>query len=114
MKMGTASMQHPLQKESTSVAVAFLASDVNRFSINALTGAIEQNPDLQVQLAFPHPRSVAACRAEIERLLQDVGPAGTVVVAFSFMSSALYSTAQLLKKLQEELASARSQVLFVA
>src|SRR6266704_2739214 len=96
------------------LAVAFLASDVNRFSINALTGAIEQDPDLHIQLAFPHPRSVSSCRSEIERLLLEVGPSGTVVVAFSFMSSALVTTAQLLKQLQEGLADCRQQVLFVA
>src|SRR5437016_7971794 len=91
------------------VAVAFLASDVNRFSINALTGAIEQDPDLQVRLAFPHPRSVPICQAEIERLVQEVGASGTVVVAFSFMSSALVTTARLLQQLQEGLASMRHQ-----
>ena len=96
------------------VAVAFLASDVNRFSINALTGAIEQDPDLQVRLAFPHPRSVPVCQAEIERLVQEVGASGTVVVAFSFMSSALVTTARLLQQLQEGLASMRHQLLFVA
>src|SRR5205807_6507786 len=79
-----------------NVAVAFLASDVNRFSINALTGAIEQDPDLQVKLRFPHPRSASLCKAEIEQLIQETGPSGTVVVAFSFMSSALVTTAQLL------------------
>ena len=97
-----------------NVAVAFLASDVNRFSINALTGAIEQDPDLQVKLSFPHPRSASLCKAEIEQLIQETGPSGTVVVAFSFMSSALVTTAQLLKQLQEGLASSRRQVLFVA
>ena len=79
--MVTINTQHPAHKEHIDVAVAFLASDVNRFSINALTGAIEQDPDLHVQLAFPHPRSVSSCQAEIEHLLQAVGPAGTVVVA---------------------------------
>ena len=44
-------------EEKVNVAVAFLASDVNRFSINALTGAIEQDPGLNVKLSFPHPRS---------------------------------------------------------
>src|SRR5260370_35239930 len=101
------------RETSKNVAVAFLASDVNRFSINALTGAIEQDPDLQVKLSFPHPRSVPLCQAEIEHLVQEVGPSGTVVVAFSFMSSALVTTAQLLKQLQEGLASWR-HVLFVA
>src|SRR5438105_3360022 len=99
---------------SHSVAVAFLASDVNRFSINALTGAIEQDSNLQVTLSFPHPRSASACQAEIEHLVQDVGSSGTVVVAFSFMSSALVTTAQLLRQLQEGLADLRHQVLFVA
>lgn len=98
----------------TKVAVAFLASDANRFSINALTGAIEQDSDLSVMLAFPHPRSVAACQAEIEHLVQEVGPSGSVVVAFSFMSSALVTTARLLKELQEGLATRRHQILFVA
>lgn len=102
------------RETTNNVAVAFLASDVNRFSINALTGAIEQHPDLQVKLRFPHPRSAALCQAEIGQLLQEVGPSGTVVVAFSFMSSALVTTAQLLKQLQERLASCRQQVLFVA
>src|SRR5712691_8658213 len=97
-----------------NVAVAFLASDVNRFSINALTGAIEQTPNLRVKLSFPHPRSASSCQAEIERLVQEVGPSGTVVVAFSFMSSALVTTAQLLKQLQVGLADSRRQVLFVA
>lgn len=96
------------------VAVAFLASDVNRFSINALTGAIEQDPRLQVKLAFPHPRSVSSCLREIEHLLNEIGPAGTVVIAFSFMSSALLTTDRLLKLLQEGVADRRSQVLFVA
>ncbi len=112
--MVTVSTQHPMNKERTHVAVAFLASDVNRFSINALTGSIEQDPDLHVQMAFPHPRSVSSCRSEIEHLLQEVGPAGIVVVAFSFMSSALVTTAQLLKQLHEGLASARGQLLFIA
>jgi B12-binding domain/radical SAM domain protein len=102
------------RETSKNVAVAFLASDVNRFSINALTGAIEQDPDLQVKLSFPHPRSAPLCQTEIEHLVQEVGPSGTVVVAFSFMSSALVTTAQLLKQLQEGLASWRHQVLFVA
>ncbi len=108
------SLQPPVNKENTHVAVAFLASDVNRFSINALTGAIEQDPGLHVLLAFPHPRSVSSCQAEIERLLQKVGPTGTVVVAFSFMSSALVTTAQLLRQLQEGLANTRGRLLFIA
>lgn len=98
-------------KEQVQVAVVFLASDVNRFSINALTGAIEQTPDLPIELAFPHPR---AAREEIERLLQLMEPGGTVVVALSFMSSALVTTAQSLKQLQQDLASARQRLLFVA
>ena len=101
-------------QERTNVAVAFLASDVNRFSINALTGAIEQDPELRVQLAFPHPRSASLCQLKIEGLLEDVGPDGTVVVAFSFMSSALVTTAALLQQLQEGLAQVRHRVLFVA
>ncbi len=112
--MAIFSWQHPTYTENARVAVAFLASDVNRFSINALTGAIEQDRGLHVQLAFPHPRSVSACQSEIERLIQEVGPAGTVVVAFSFMSSALLTTAQLLKQLREGLAGSRSQLLFIA
>jgi B12-binding domain/radical SAM domain protein len=103
-----------LEQTSVNVAVAFLASDVNRFSINALTGAIEQTPDLQIKVSFPHPRSVSVCQAEIERLVQEVGPSGTVVVAFSFMSSALVTTARLLKHLQEGVAKLRHQLLFVA
>lgn len=100
--------------EKANVAVAFLASDVNRFSINALTGAIEQDLDLHVQLSFPHPRSASQCQAEIECLLQDVGKHGTVVVAFSFMSSALVTTSALLHQLQEGLAPVRHHILFVA
>src|SRR5438046_1540241 len=96
------------------VGVAFLASDVNRFSINALTGAIEQDLNLRVKLIFPHPRSVSSCQAEIENLLQEIDPSGTVVVAFSFMSSALLTTAKLLKELQEGLSNWRSRILFVA
>src|SRR5438046_7866047 len=96
------------------VAVVFLASDVNRFSINALTGAIERDPHLPVRLAFLHPRSASSCLAEIEQLVQEVGPSGTVVVAFSFMSSALVTTSRLLKELQQGLADLRSQILFVA
>jgi B12-binding domain/radical SAM domain protein len=103
-----------LHTKTSSIAVAFLASDVNRFSINALTGAIEQDPDLQVTLSFPHPRSATTCQAEIEQLVQRVGPSGTVVVAFSFMSSALVTTTQLLHQLQEGLVSRRHQLLFVA
>ena len=101
-------------QEKMNVAVAFLASDVNRFSINALTGAIEQDPDIQVQLAFPHPRSASLCQIEIERLLEDVGPSGTVVVAFSFMSSALVTTAALLQQLRNRLGKVGNRVLFVA
>ncbi len=100
-------------EEHAKVAVAFLASDVNRFSINALTGAIEQDPDLPVRLAFPHPRSIQLC-TEIEQLMQFVGPSGTVVVAFSFMSSALVTTAHLLRQLQDAMMNHRHQLLFVA
>lgn len=102
------------QETSAHVAVAFLASDANRFSINALTGAIEQDPELRVRLSFPHPRSAAACQAEIGRLAQQVGPSGTVVVAFSFMSSALVTTARLLDELQKGSTAFRHQLLFVA
>ncbi len=111
--MTTCSVDTAMRKP-VDVAVAFLASDVNRFSINALTGAIEQTPALRVTLSFPHPRSASSCQAEIERLVQEVGPSGTVVVAFSFMSSALVTTAQLLKQLQIGLADWRNQLLFVA
>src|SRR5260370_19037242 len=94
------------------VAVVFLASDVNRYSIRALAGASEQDERLQhVRLPFPHPR---ACQDEIVRMLQQVGPSGTVVVAFSFMTSALISTDKLLKQLQGELVSWRDRLLFVA
>jgi len=99
---------------NANIAVAFLANEVNRFSINALTGAIEQEPDLHVKLAFPHPRSAQTCQAEIDRLLQRVELSGTVVVAFSFMSSALITTFQLLKYLQAAFANSRQQILFVA
>jgi B12-binding domain/radical SAM domain protein len=112
MMMDQLNKSHP--EEHAKVAVAFLASDVNRFSINALTGAIEQDPDLHVKLAFPHPRSVQLCYAEIEQLIQSVGPSGTVVVAFSFMSSALVTTAHLLKHLQDAMVNQRHQLLFVA
>jgi len=96
------------EQNRRQVAVAFLASDVNRFSINALTGAIEQDETLPITLAFPHPRDA---RPEIERLLTR---AETVVVAFSFMSSALLSTRQALERLQASLARDRDRVLFVA
>ncbi len=96
------------EQNRRQVAVAFLASDVNRFSINALTGAIEQDETLPITLAFPHPRDA---QPEIERLLTR---AETVVVAFSFMSSALLSTRQALERLQASLARDRDRVLFVA
>src|SRR5258708_27016015 len=96
------------EQNRREVAVAFLASDVNRFSINALTGAIEQDETLPITLAFPHPRDA---QPEIERLLTR---AETVVVAFSFMSSALLSTRQALERLQASLARDRDRVLFVA
>lgn len=97
---------------TSDVAVVFLASDVNRYSINALTGAIEQDERLQeVTLSFPHPRS---CRSEILRALEVVGPSGTVVIAFSFMTSALITTDKLLKQLWVELAAWRGRLLFVA
>jgi B12-binding domain/radical SAM domain protein len=97
-----------------SVAVAFLASDVNRFSINALVGAIEQDQRLQVKLAFPHPRSASACQTDIEQLFAEIEPQGTVVVAFSFMSAALVTTARLLAQLKEGLKAYRERLLFVA
>jgi len=97
------------RQHQAQVAVAFLASDVNRFSINALTGAIEQDETLPIiTLAFPHPRDA---QAEIARLLTN---AETVVVAFSFMSSALLSTRQALEHLQASFAEVRERVLFVA
>jgi B12-binding domain/radical SAM domain protein len=99
----------------SSIAVVFLASDANRYSINALVGAIEQTPELDcIRLAFVHPRSAPACKEEIERLVLQVGSGGTVVVAFSFMSSALVTTTQLLAYLQTELAPLRERLLFVA
>src|SRR5579875_3868686 len=98
-----------------NVAVAFLASDANRYSINALVGAIEQTPELDsLMLSFVHPRSATGCKEEIERLALQVGSGGTVVIAFSFMSSALVTTAQLLAHLQTELAPLRERLLFVA
>ena len=101
------------QENLMHVAVAFLASDVNRFSVNALTGAIEQDPNPS-QLSFPHPRSVSTCQREIEHIVEQVGPSGTVVIAFSFMSSALVTTSRLLRQLQEGLAAVRQRLLFVA
>src|SRR5258708_29071883 len=95
------------EQNRREVAVAFLASDVNRFSINALTGAIEQDETLPITLAFPHPRDA---QPEIERLLTR---AETVVVAFSFMSSALLSTRQALERLQRPLAPNRVLVPFL-
>src|SRR5437870_1275681 len=94
------------QNRSHALAVAFLASDVNRFSINALTGALEQGGIEEVILSFPHPNNA---QGEIERLL---GVADTVVVAFSFMSSALVSTAQRLADLQRYFAGVRDRILF--
>lgn len=106
------SMSGARSTAKSAVAVVFLASDVNRYSINALTGSIEQDERLQdVQLVFPHPRS---CQGEIVRMLQEVGPTGTVVVAFSFMTSALITTDRLLKQLQAGLADWRERLLFVA
>src|SRR5258708_17419958 len=96
------------EQNRRQVAVAFLASDVNRFTINELTDAIEQDETLPITLAFPHPRDA---QPEIERLLTR---AETVVVAFSFMSSALLSTRQALERLQASLARDRDRVLFVA
>jgi B12-binding domain/radical SAM domain protein len=100
-------MMQPLNQKQ-AVAIAFLASDVNRFSINALTGAIEQDETLQVLLSFPPPRNA---QAEIERLLV---VAETVVVAFSFMSSALLSTFKLLDQLKTCFVQVKERVLFVA
>ena len=100
--------------QRTTVAVAFLASDANRFSINALTGAIERDENLQAKLTFPHPRSISSCQSEILSLVEEVGSSGTVVVAFSFMSSALVTTSRLLQELQAGLSNWRKQLLFVA
>ncbi len=96
------------REKQIQLAVAFLASDVNRFSINALTGAIEQDQTLEVTLAFPHPRDA---QTEIARLLTG---AQIVVVAFSFMSSALLFTRQVLERLRASFARERERVLFVA
>ena len=96
------------RQHQAQLAVAFLASDVNRFSINALTGAIEQDEILPITLVFPHPRDA---QAEIARLM---ATAETVVVAFSFMSSALLSTRQALEHLQAFFAEVRERILFVA
>lgn len=94
------------------VGVIFLASDVNRYSINALTGAIEQDVRLQqVELSFSHPRS---CQDEIIRMLHTMGTSGVVVVAFSFMTSALITTDRLLKQLRVELVDWSDRLLFVA
>ena len=90
------------------LAVAFLAGDVNRFSINALTGAIEEDETLPVLLTFPHPRDA---QTEITKLL---AIADMVVVAFSFMSSALLSTKQTLKSLQASFVHVQDRILFVA
>lgn len=98
----------PTQNHTHALAVAFLASDVNRFSFNALVGALEQDETLDVILSFPHPNNA---QGEIERLLQD---ADTVVVGFSFMSSALVSTAQRLEHLKAHFARVRDRILFVA
>ena len=96
------------RQKHAQLAIAFLASDVNRFSINALTGAIEQDEALPITLAFPHPRDA---QAEIEKLLTK---ADTVVVAFSFMSSALLSTRQALERLLTSFAHVGERILFVA
>lgn len=103
---------NPSGYSENKVAVVFLASEVNRYSINALVGAIEQDKRLQeVRLSFPHPRS---CQAEIVRMLKEVGPSATVVVAMSFMTSALISTDKLLRQLQSDLAAWRDRLLYVA
>lgn len=90
------------------LAVVFLASDVNRFSFNALTGAIEQDDSLSIPLFFPHPRDATTT---IEKLLPTVE---TIVVACSFMSSALLSTKLTLEHLQTAFAQIRDRILFVA
>jgi len=97
---------------TAAVAVVFLANDGNRYSINALTGAIEQDERLQeVKLAFPHPRS---CQNEIKQLLQEVGATGVVVIAMSFMTSALITTDKQLSQLKGDLVEWRDQLLYVA
>lgn len=98
----------PTQNHTHALAVAFLASDVNRFSFNALVGALEQDETLDVILSFPHPNDA---QGEIERLLL---VADTVVVGFSFMSSALVSTAQRLEHLKAHFSGVRDRILFVA
>ena len=96
----------------TPVAVVLLTSNSNRYSINALAGAIEQDTRLQqVKLAFPHP---TACQSIIEEILEEIGPAGIIIVGFSFMSSALVSTDGILKQLQYHFADHRAQLLYVA
>jgi B12-binding domain/radical SAM domain protein len=98
--------------QTAGVAVVFLASDANRHSINALTGAIEQDGRLStVQLSFPHPR---VCQVQIASALEEVGPAGVVVIAFSFMTSALIKTDQQLQQLLAAFAPQRDRLLFVA
>jgi B12-binding domain/radical SAM domain protein len=91
-----------------ALAVAFLANETNRFSINALAGALEQDETLDIVLSFPHPRDA---QSEVDRLLSI---ADTVVIAFSFMSSALVSVAQQLERLKTHTALAENRVLFVA
>ncbi len=95
---------------SQDVAVVFVANDVNRYSINALVGAIERDERLShVRLSFPHPR---ACLDEIQQVLSTTS--GVIIVAFSFMTSALISTDKLIRHLQDALSGWRDRVLFVA
>jgi B12-binding domain/radical SAM domain protein len=94
------------------LAVVFPASDVNRHSINALTGAIERDERLaHVQLWFPHPRDALEQTA---RALAEVGPRGVVVVAVSFMTSALITTDRMMRQFREMFAASRERLLYVA
>lgn len=96
------------KSRSSSLAVAFLASDANRYSINALTGALEQDESLDVSLTFPHPRDAH----QVVKLLLEQSE--YVVVALSFMSSAILSTRHLLEQLQTTFSSDRKRLFFVA
>ncbi|MBX5459295.1 MAG: TIGR04013 family B12-binding domain/radical SAM domain-containing protein [Thermogemmatispora sp.] len=96
------------------VAVLFLADQSNRFSINALTGAIEQDPRLsEVTLQFVPPAPGASLSA-LQALREQVGSHGTVVVACSFMTAALPKMASLLDTLKRQTGTSQEQVRFVA
>jgi B12-binding domain/radical SAM domain protein len=106
-----AAMMAPAQRK---VAVLFLADQSNRFSINALTGAIEQDPRLtEVALHFVQP-ALGASLPALHLLLEQVGSDGTVVVACSFMTAALPKMASLLDALRRQTGILQKQVLFVA